>query len=46
MSHYVMFPQHAKEFLQWRPKAAAPERELVAQSSCDGHRREESQAAR
>ncbi len=27
---YVMFPQPAKEFLQWRREGGGPERELVA----------------
>jgi hypothetical protein len=27
---YVMFPQPAKEFLQWRAEGGGPERELVA----------------
>jgi oxaloacetate decarboxylase alpha subunit len=27
---YVMFPQPAKEFLQWRKEGGGPERELVA----------------
>ena len=27
---YVMFPQPAKEFLQWRSEGGGPERELVA----------------